>query len=371
MRGSRRASTAAANSRAERARAYGSRVRSLLPSTVLVAWTLLASTAFADGLDDAAATRCTPDARLIPAATRALDDPRGFTADELRADTQARGLRAPSVYALVLDGGAADAVSDAVVRWLTTHAVSPSLSRCAVARRGRSVAVALAPRAVDVHPRGASSWHVELPAEVRDATLVATSARATALRVPVDARGDVAATLDARTPWTLQVVADDGHGPAPLATWTEGARDDAEVVRDDALWSTRHVLAAVNAMRARAGLAALRRDPMLDEVARRHAAALAVRGAVEHTPSADDTPWTRLRDAGGETTRVAEDLARASTLTEAHQRLARSPSHRVNLLDAEVDAVGIGIARAGGAIYLVEMFAARPSMAAQRAEVTP
>ena len=72
-----------------------------------------------------------------------------------------------------------------------------------------------------------------------------------------------------------------------------------------------------------------------------------------------------LREAGVTADRVAENLARGRTLAEAHRRLTRSPSHRANLLDEGLDAMGFGVARLEGVIYLVELFAARPSMSAR------
>lgn len=331
---------------------------------------LAASTACADPVADSLAARCARDARLDSAAARALADPSGFDAQALREEAWTAGLRAPSVYALVLRGGDPVSTGDAVARWLAGHALSPSLSRCAFAVGGDNTAVALAPRVVEVTDApardGLRAWRIARPDGATDLALIAVSQRGAVLRARADEAGVASLAITPGEAWTLQAVATFSWGPSPVATWVEGDvlrapdRDD----RFDS-WGPRQVYAAVNAMRRDAGVAPLRRDPLLDEIATRHARHLATRGVIAHAPVEGVTPVERLREAGVTAERVAENLARGRTLAEAHQRLARSPSHRANLLDAELDAMGFGVARREGVIYLVELFAARPSLSAR------
>ncbi len=334
-------------------------------SLVIAAFSIVSAaseTARADALGDALDARCTRDERLSGAVAVALDDPQGFEASELRARVWREGLAAPSVHALVLRGGDGEAAVDALASWLDARALTPSFSRCAVGRRGEFLAVAAVPRVVEVLAASAteaSAWRVVSPLALRDATIVATSEGAAVLRAPLADDGIVSIALDPRRRWTLQVLAETSSGPAPFATWIYGDSAQGAVTEDDALWSTRHVLGAINALRRSADVGALRRDPVLDDVAARHASTLARRGILAHTPTPDDTPVERLRAAGVTSPRVAENLARGRTLTEAHASLARSPSHRANLLDGAVDTVGLGVARAGGEVYLVEVFARR------------
>ena len=111
------------------------------------------------------------------------------------------------------------------------------------------------------------------------------------------------------------------------------------------------------AARARAPGAAAR-SPARPRGARPRAPARCVR-ARWRTPAPGDTPVDRLRAAGATAERVAENLARARSLAVAHARIARFAAHRANLLDAAVDAVGVGVAHAGAWLYVVELLATR------------
>jgi uncharacterized protein YkwD len=338
-------------------------VRRLISALALV---VAPATARADSLDDAVAARCLRDERLAGAVSLALDDPQGFEASELRERAWRVGLAAPSVHAMVLRGGDAEAETATVSAWLDARV--REAPRCAIGRRGDLLAIALAPRTAEVlaaSATGVAMWRI-VPGDVpRGASVVATAEGAEVLRASVNDDGTFTLPLDARRRWTLQLLADTEAGPTPFATWRYGDRDDDARPEGDALWSDRHVLGAINALRRRVVARALRRDPVLDAVASRHAETLARRGILAHIPSPEDTPLARLRGVGVVADRVAENLARGRTLTDAHTSLERSPSHRANLLDREVDTVGIGVARSEGAVYLVEVFAARPHLGAR------
>ncbi len=346
---------------------YGAPVVRALSFAALSLALALPSLARADALTDALDARCVRDGRLDAAALAALDDPQGFEASELRAVAWRAGLASPSVHALVLRGGDADSTAVALSTWLDARGLTTSLSRCAFARRGDLLAVAVTPRVLEVvtPTQGVPTWRVRVVEGLREASVVATSDGAEVRRAPIGAEGDASLALDPQVRWTVQVIATTPTGPLPFATWHFGGPSQHDGAEPDPLWSTRHVFAALNDLRREAHAVTLRRDPVLDDIAARHAANLARRGVLSHAPTADDTPLERLRAAGVITTRVAENLARGRTLTEANANLLRSPSHRANALDADVDAVGLGVARMAGVIYLVEVFAARPSLGAR------
>ena len=77
-------------------------------------------------------------------------------------------------------------------------------------------------------------------------------------------------------------------------------------------------------------------------------------------------PGTDLAAAQVVAERVAENLARAQTLTDAHARWMGSPSHRANALDPALDALGIGVASRDGELYVVALFATHPALSAGR-----
>jgi uncharacterized protein YkwD len=340
----------------------------LRPTTLTLSLLLLASPAGATALDDALRGRCAADPRLTPVAEAALDDPAGFDALELRDRSHTNHLPAPTVQTLVLRGASED-LPAAVTTWLAARSPAPTLARCALAERDGTLALVLVPRLVEPRAQPTSgavhAWQITLPAGATEATLVATSPDGTVARQPFDATGTASLPLAREGTWSLQVMMTFASGPAPVALWEEvvGEATAAAGDTDRSITNDRHLLGAINGLRRAHALAPLRRDPLLDLVARAHAQRLAAQGTVAHTPSPDDSPLDRLRAAGVVTSRVAENIARARSLAVAHARITRSPGHRANLLESEVDAIGVGVAHAGGMAYVVELFATRPTLA--------
>ncbi len=319
---------------------------------------LAASAAHATDADDALAARCRPDGRLLPAAHAALAA-EAPTPDEQRARTEAAGMFAPTVHTVVLPTNDPVALAAAIDR--SRHATL--LPRCAVATDGTRVALAIAPRVVEVltsRDHGALTVRAALPQSVTDARLAATNADGAVTVLPFDATGSVLLPVSL-SPATLQVIATLGDGPVPLATWHPAptALAPAEMLTDG-----RDLLAAINRERSRLGASALRRDPLLDRVAAAHARNLASRGVLVHRPTPDDGPVERLARARVGAERVAENLARAQTLTDAHARWMASPSHRANVLDPALDTLGLGVATREGELYVVELFATHPTLSA-------
>jgi uncharacterized protein YkwD len=107
------------------------------------------------------------------------------------------------------------------------------------------------------------------------------------------------------------------------------------------------MLEMINQERTSRGLAPLKPDPELTEVARRHSADMFARGYFSHyTPEGED-PFDRMRDAGVRFRIAGENLALAPTLQIAHTGLMNSPGHRENILRPQFGRVGIGIMTGG------------------------
>ena len=107
------------------------------------------------------------------------------------------------------------------------------------------------------------------------------------------------------------------------------------------------MLEMVNRERAAAGLAPLKADLELTEVARRHSADMFARGYFSHyTPDGKD-PFERMREANVNFRTAGENLALAPTLQIAHTGLMNSPGHRANILRPQFGRVGIGIVNGG------------------------
>jgi uncharacterized protein YkwD len=108
------------------------------------------------------------------------------------------------------------------------------------------------------------------------------------------------------------------------------------------------MLSLVNEERAANGLAPLTNAPDVAAVAEDWSAAMAVNGELEHNPSFADEIccWSVVTEnvAWSEPHRVwlpGDPVERVTR--ELHDGLLSSPGHRANLLDAQVDQIGIGV----------------------------
>lgn len=99
----------------------------------------------------------------------------------------------------------------------------------------------------------------------------------------------------------------------------------------------------MNRERKRHDLSPLELDPRVGEVARAHAREMAETGVVAHVSPTTGSAATRIRDAGIQTPIVLENVARAYSVTEAHEGLMNSPGHRASILHEAVNRVGVGV----------------------------
>jgi uncharacterized protein YkwD len=173
--------------------------------------------------------------------------------------------------------------------------------------------------------------------------------------------------------YRVEVIADGEGGPevaalltvsaggAPLdAPATALAPDPADPAAAEAA-----VVRAVNATRRARGLAPLRSAPALDEVARRHAVAMAAAGKVVHVFPGSGDLGDRLRRVRVPYRRAYENVARAAGALAAHEAAEESPAHLANVLRPEASLLGVGVARVplpsgGAAVYLTEVFVEPP-----------
>lgn len=103
----------------------------------------------------------------------------------------------------------------------------------------------------------------------------------------------------------------------------------------------------INDTRARHGLAPLRHDAGLSDFARRHSADMSRKRTLFHTR--DFTViccWSA----------ISENVGMADSLRGVHRAFMRSPAHRANILDGGKRAVGVGIVRSGGKLWVTEIF---------------
>lgn len=121
------------------------------------------------------------------------------------------------------------------------------------------------------------------------------------------------------------------------------------------------VVEAVNALRARHGLAALEESRPLRDAARRHSSDMLAAGTLAHALPGSGDAAHRLRRDRIPFRAVRENLALGPSALAAQDSLEESPAHLANLLDPAVTRIGAGIARGrlapGGEpiVYLTEI----------------
>lgn len=173
--------------------------------------------------------------------------------------------------------------------------------------------------------------------------------------------------------YTVEIVAYGGAGTEVLALWemrTEDGRPRllpvraaspppaAPVPAEEAASGTpeQRLFTWINRERARLGLEPLRWDAALNATAAAHSEAMAHAGVAAHRLPGGRGPAERFERAGIRTQRFYENVAMARTLELAHEELWASPSHRLAMLDRQVDRVGIAVRTrpdADGVLYYV------------------
>jgi len=118
----------------------------------------------------------------------------------------------------------------------------------------------------------------------------------------------------------------------------------------------RILLDSVNAERKAQGIPALAWDDALAVAARSHAAEMARRNSVAHVLPDEPSLPARATRAGVRFSWLSENVVSAGTVDNAHAQFVKSPAHRANILDPDMDRIGIGVAQRGGQVFVVEDF---------------
>ena len=123
------------------------------------------------------------------------------------------------------------------------------------------------------------------------------------------------------------------------------------------------LLELINQERAKAGVAPVKLDPELSQVAKSHSEDMLKNRFVGHTSPTTGSMEERIMAAGIVTDLAAENIGRGYTPEEIHRGLMESPGHRSAIQHPDVTHVGIGIAakrETGRTAYLVtELFIRR------------
>lgn len=122
-------------------------------------------------------------------------------------------------------------------------------------------------------------------------------------------------------------------------------------------------LSLANGERTSRDLAPLSADARLAQVAQRHAEAMAAAGALFHNDALG------MQIAGWEA--LGENVAASANVVAGHRAFMASPPHRANILMRGFTAAGVGVARRGNTLYIVEVFVQYPSAATDTISKAP
>ena|ERR1700733_1273263 len=118
----------------------------------------------------------------------------------------------------------------------------------------------------------------------------------------------------------------------------------------------RALFEAANRDRHQQGLEELKWDDALARAARKHAEQMAKNHTLSHQLPGEVGLPGRVGQAGVKHSWLSENIAEGSDAEDIHAQLMKSPNHRANILDSEMDTVGIGVVESGGKWYGVEDF---------------
>jgi hypothetical protein len=117
------------------------------------------------------------------------------------------------------------------------------------------------------------------------------------------------------------------------------------------------LLAAANQDRVARGLQPLHLDPTLAQAALAHAREMASHRDISHQFPGEPKLSERGANAGAHFSLISENVAEAPIAAMIHDLWMHSKGHRENLLDPNVDAVGISVIVRDDEYYAVEDFA--------------
>lgn len=113
------------------------------------------------------------------------------------------------------------------------------------------------------------------------------------------------------------------------------------------------LFAMANATRAQEGRGRLVWDQALADAAMKHCVRMVFEGPLSHRYGGEPDLSSRAGDAGAHFSLIEENIAIGPYPGSIHQGWLDSPGHRENLLNPEIDRVGIAVIAARGVLYAV------------------
>lgn len=116
------------------------------------------------------------------------------------------------------------------------------------------------------------------------------------------------------------------------------------------------LFASANRERASRGLGLLKWNSALASSARQHAQRMAAQNTLSHQLPGEPGMADRAAQAGARFSSLAENIAEGPSAEVIHREWMNSPPHRANLLDPQLDSLGVAVAEGNGVLFAVEDF---------------
>jgi uncharacterized protein YkwD len=94
----------------------------------------------------------------------------------------------------------------------------------------------------------------------------------------------------------------------------------------------------------------------LAQAARKHASVMAQHGDAEHNFPGEPTLAARVTQAGVRFAWLAENVCQGASYVAIETQFMKSANHRANILDPDMNALGVGVIERNGQFYAVEDF---------------
>lgn len=127
--------------------------------------------------------------------------------------------------------------------------------------------------------------------------------------------------------------------------------------RSTSLRAEKELFAEINEARRNQGLALLHWNDSLAAAARRHAAVMAEHGEAQHAFEGELSLSFRVKQTGAHFSWLSENVTQGPAAQFIHTQFMKSPKHRANILDTDMNSVGVGVVEVNGQLFAVEDFA--------------
>lgn len=116
---------------------------------------------------------------------------------------------------------------------------------------------------------------------------------------------------------------------------------------------------STNQARTQNGLSPLAWDSSLAEAAAQHSARMAEQGNLSHQYPGEADLAARASAAGAHFRKIAENVALGPSASSLHAQWMKSPPHRANILDPQLNAIGIAVIRVGDNLFATQDFSGK------------